>query len=137
MQSFVWPVRVYYEDTDALGVVYYANYLKYMERARTEWLRSLAVDQARLRREAGLMFLVRQAQVDYRRPARLDDRLTVISTIAELRRVQLTFQQRVVPADDPETTLVSGRIQVACARAGDFRPAAIPASLQAELIGES
>jgi acyl-CoA thioester hydrolase len=84
--GFTWPIRVYYEDTDAGGIVFYANYLKYFERARTEWLRACGVDQARLADETGAMFIVRSTALDFRAPARLDDVVTVISRIERLGR---------------------------------------------------
>ena len=96
---FNWPVRVYWEDTDAGGIVFYANYLKFFERARTEWLRSLGVEQQRLKTEAGGMFVVAQAQLRYFRPARLDDRLRITARLVTLGRASVTiFQQALVMA---------------------------------------
>ena len=94
MTTFVWPARVYYEDTDAGGVVYYANYLKFLERARTEWLRALGFDQRDLMREAGILFAVRHVEIDYLAPARLDDAAVVETTVAELGRASIRFDQR-------------------------------------------
>ena len=93
MHAFVWPVRVYYEDTDAGGVVYYANYLKFMERARTEWLRTRGFEQDVLIKEQDLVFAVRSLSIDYLRPARLDDLLQVRVTVSELRRASIVFEQ--------------------------------------------
>jgi acyl-CoA thioester hydrolase len=112
--AFNWPVRVYYEDTDSGGVVYYANYLKFLERARTEWLRVRGFDQARLASERGLLFAVREVHLDLRRPARLDDRL------------QVTREGE----DDP---LCRGRVRVACLDADGFRPRPLPDDLVAEI----
>ena len=87
--AFVWPVRVYWEDTDAGGIVYYANYLRYMERARTEWLRTLGCDQARMRARHRLQFVVARANVEFRRPGRLDDRLEVDVRVLAMRRASI------------------------------------------------
>ena len=120
--EFSWPVRVYYEDTDSGGIVYYANYLKFMERARSEWLRSLGFEQDRLSQQEGIVFAVRRAEVDFRQPARFNDALSVISRIAQRRRTSLTFHQEVVRTSDG-VLLVSGDIQVACVDLARFRPA--------------
>ena len=93
--SYRFAVRVYYEDTDAAGVVYYANYLKFMERARTEWLRTLGFEQSQLVREQGLGFVARSVSIDYLKPARLDDMLDVVSGIDTASRAQIVFAQRV------------------------------------------
>src|SRR5579863_7801883 len=89
--GFTWPIRVYYEDTDAGGIVFYANYLKFFERARTEWLRACGVDQNRLADEADAIFIVRSTAVDYRAPARLDDVVKVVSRIERLGRASVDF----------------------------------------------
>lgn len=130
--GFSWPVRVYYEDTDSGGVVYYANYLKFLERARTEWLRVRGFDQARLASERGLLFAVREVHLDLRRPARLDDRLQVSAEVAERRGASLTFAQAVTREgeDDP---LCRGRVRVACLDADGFRPRPLPDDLVAEI----
>src|SRR5882757_6557251 len=91
--TFDWPLRVYYEDTDAGGIVFYANYLKFFERARTEWLRACGVDQNRLAAETGALFIVRSTSVDYRAPARLDDLVTVVSRIERIGRASVDFVQ--------------------------------------------
>jgi len=127
--SFEWPVRVYYEDTDVGGVVYYANYLRFMERARTEWLRSLGFEQDELIREQGVLFAVASAEVNYRAPARFNDLLHVTARIAEHRRSRIIFEQTVYrPADGAHLT--DGRIKVACLDAERFRPRSLPESLQ-------
>ncbi|HHH38406.1 MAG TPA: tol-pal system-associated acyl-CoA thioesterase [Sedimenticola sp.] len=125
MKEFLWPVRVYYEDTDSGGVVYYANYLKFMERARTEWLRSLGFEQDRLLAEQGVLFAVRRVTLDLVRPARFNDRLQVSATIEQRRRASLTFSQRVERLPDAEL-LCRGEVQIACVDAARFRPAPIP-----------
>jgi len=121
--DFTWPVRVYYEDTDAGGIVFYANYLKFFERARTEWLRACGVDQRRLAEETGLLFVVRSTALDYRAPARLDDIVTIVSKIGKLGRASVDFLQE---AWRGETLLATGRIRVACVEGTAMRPAAIP-----------
>ncbi|MEW5885345.1 MAG: tol-pal system-associated acyl-CoA thioesterase [Pseudomonadota bacterium] len=92
-QPFHWPVRVYWEDTDAGGIVFYANYLKFFERARTEWLRSLGLEQQRLREQTGGVFVVSETALRYQRPARLDDLLQVSARVTELGRATLTLHQ--------------------------------------------
>ncbi|MCF8192336.1 MAG: tol-pal system-associated acyl-CoA thioesterase [Burkholderiales bacterium] len=123
MTGFDFPVRVYYEDTDAGGVVYFANYLRFMERARTEWLRQLGFDQSELRERQGVLFVVRGVEATYRRPARLDDALTVQSRLAVLSRVALHFEQSIVRDGE---TLVSGSSEVICVGAESMRPTRMP-----------
>lgn len=136
MTEFNLPVRVYYEDTDAGGVVYYANYLKFMERARTEYLRALGFEQDQLAAQEKVLFVVRSAQVDYLRPARFNDQLLVSVAIAELRKASISFVQNVVMKDDPLQILTTAKISVACVDRDSFRPQAIPLSLkQAVNIG--
>ena len=126
--TFVWPVRVYYEDTDAGGVVFYANYLRFMERARTEWLRSLGFEQTRLMDEPGILFAVRSVQVDYLRPARLDDELEITAAIGWRGRASLVFAQTVERINDNGTPelLCRGEVKIACLDADSFRPASVP-----------
>jgi acyl-CoA thioester hydrolase len=106
-QPFIWPVRVYWEDTDAGGIVFYANYLKYMERARTEWLRALGVSQSALREttasQAGGMFVVTDTQLHYKLPAQLDDQLLVTAQIVEKSRITLTIRQEIRQKTRPES----------------------------------
>ncbi len=128
--GFVWPVRVYYEDTDAGGIVFYANYLKYFERARTELLRVSGVDQRRLDEEAGLVFIVRRTALDYTAPARLDDLLTIASRVDRLGGASVDFTQE---AWRGEELLVTGSIRVACVARATLKPAALPAQVLAAL----
>ena len=128
---FEWPVRVYYEDTDAGGVVYYANYLKYLERARTEWLRHLGFVQHALMHDTGILFAVRRVEIDYLVPARLDDELVVELEIASASKASLTFAQRIVRA--PDTVLSRATVKVACLDRDRFRPTAIPANIREKL----
>ncbi|MGD1984351.1 MAG: tol-pal system-associated acyl-CoA thioesterase [Chromatiaceae bacterium] len=125
--TFSWPIRVYYEDTDAGGVVYYANYLRFFERARTEWLRALGFEQTKLVGRSAIVFAVRRAEVDYLKPARLDDDLSVASEVALNGRTRLNFDQRLLRGD---TLLSTARIQVVCLHSGNLRPAAIPMDLR-------
>lgn len=126
VEAFIWPVRVYYEDTDAGGVVFYANYLAYMERARTEWLRSLGFDNRGLAQEPGVVFAVRRVEIDYLYPARLDDALTVTSRVTEVHRVSLAFQQSVRAT---ARELCRASIKLVCLDSERFRPVAIPGEL--------
>lgn len=124
--KFSWPVRVYYEDTDAGGVVYYANYLRFMERARTERLRQLGVEQQALRESSGILFAVRSAELDFLRPARLDDALRVSAELVECRRASLVFQQNVYQDGDESRVFCGARVRVACLVACTLRPHPIP-----------
>ena len=129
-QPFTLPVRVYYEDTDAGGVVYYANYLKFCERARTEWLRTIGVSQQALIDEQGLAFVVRSVQADYLASARLDDALEVVTRVAMLRRASLLFEQRIMRGQE---LLFTTRVLLASIDLHRQKPVAIPASLHALL----
>lgn len=127
--AFHWPVRVYYEDTDAGGVVYYANYLKFMERARTEWLRHLGLEQDVLRDEHGLLFVVSRVAIEYQRPARFNDALIVVSRIERRAKAALDFLQTVEhPAG--KTVLCQAQVRIVCVDADRFRPKPIPPSIR-------
>lgn len=131
-----WPVRVYYEDTDAGGIVFYANYLRFFERARTEWLRHLGFEHAQLRRETGILFVVKSMQVDYHRPAQLDDLLQLDIRLLERKRASLLVEQSAwLPGHDPApaTLLVSARVRLACIDGQSLRPLGLPAVLQQRL----
>ncbi len=123
--GFLWPVRVYYEDTDAGGVVYYANYLRFMERARTELLRHHGFEQDELREREGVIFAVRSVQVDYLAPARFNDLLQVRTGILQAGRASLTFGQDVIRERDGHL-LCRGEVKVACLDSETFRARAIP-----------
>jgi len=127
-QAFRFPVRVYYEDTDAGGVVYYANYLKFMERARTEWLSSLGFELAAIEREHGIVFAVHRVEIDFRKPAQLSDRLDVTMTLVELGRARLVADQAV---NRDTEILTQARVTLACLDPSSWRPARIPAPLVA------
>jgi acyl-CoA thioester hydrolase len=125
-------VRVYYEDTDAGGVVFYANYLKFMERARTEWLRSLGFEQDRLREREGLLFAVRRAEMDYLRPARFNDALTVTLHVVHVGGASMDFVQE-VRRDEDGAVCCRGLVKVACVSEHTLRPSRIPENLLAEI----
>jgi acyl-CoA thioester hydrolase len=131
--DFRWPVRVYYEDTDSGGVVYYANYLRFMERARTEWMRQLGFEQDALIRDKGILFAVRSASLDYLRPARFNDLLEVSVRLCERRRASLAFEQVVSRAGDAERPLCTGSIRIACLDAASFRSTPIPEFILKEI----
>jgi acyl-CoA thioester hydrolase len=131
--GFIWPIRVYYEDTDAGGIVFYANYLKFFERARTEWLRACGVDQRKLAEESGALFVVRSTALDYLAPARLDDMLRIVSRIERLGRASVDFAQE---AWRDDTLLATGTIRVGCVDSKSMKPAAIPPPVHAALRRE-
>ena len=124
--AFSLQVRVYYEDTDAAGVVYYANYLRFLERCRTDWLASLGHPVVELERRHGIVFVVRRIEVDYRVPARLSDTLDVTVAIETLGRASLTVQQRVLRSSQ---TLLNARVMLACVDRERLRPVRIPFAL--------
>jgi acyl-CoA thioester hydrolase len=123
---FSHPVRIYWEDTDAGGVVYHAQYLAFLERARTEWLRARGIGQERLRGEHDLVFAVRAMRIDFRAPARLDDALDVTAAIRECRRASLVFAQSIRRGAD---LLLDAEVRVAALSASGFRPRQIPQPL--------
>ncbi len=128
--EFIWPVRVYYEDTDCAGVVYYAGYLRFMERARTEWLRSMGVEQGTLAREEGVVFAVRRAELDYLAPARLDDLLEVSVGVLRCAGASVRIHQAVRRRGQGQI-LCRGRMVIACLASSGFRPCAIPERIAA------
>ena len=123
-RPFHWPVRVYWEDTDAGGVVYHASYLRFMERARSEWLRSLGVDQSALKQRTGLAFLVRAMQIDFLKAALLDDELTVTVEVKERRAASILFAQTIQRSDG--TGLIQAQVRVACVDVQRMVPVRIP-----------
>jgi len=130
VSAFRHSARVYWEDTDAGGIVFYANYLKFMERARTEWLSALGFDLAQVEREHGIAFAVHRADIEYRAPARLSDRLDVGVSLIDAGRARFSVDQDVRRGD---TTLVHARITLACLETEAWRPARIPAPLAERL----
>lgn len=124
---FQWPVRVYWEDTDAGGVVYHASYLRFMERARSEWLRLMGISQSAYKETTGLAFLVREMQIDFLKAALLDDELSVSVEVKERRAASILFAQTIRRADGAE--LIRAKVRVACVDVRRMRPVQIPADL--------
>lgn len=128
--AFQWPLRVYWEDTDAGGIVFYANYLKFFERSRTEWLRSLGIAQHALRESTGGMFVVTETQVRYHRPARLDDELIVTASLTEKGRASLIIgQSALLKSERGPALLCEGTIRIGWVDVAGLKPARIPADL--------
>ena len=135
--AFTIPVRIYYEDTDAGGVVYYANYLKFLERCRTEWLREIGHEQADLLRDPGIAFVVRSVALEDLKPARLDDLLSVSLEVEKITRSQIFFRQHIrranLEAKDGWDELISGKIQIVCVNAAQMKVTSIPAPMRTQL----
>ncbi len=130
MSDFSWPVRVYYEDTDSGGVVYYANYLKYLERARTEWLRAHGFEQSELVREHGLIFVVRDVHITYLRPAVFDDLLRVTVSVHATGRSWIEFAQAVERNNE---ILTHAKVKIVCVNHSSFKPMEIPAIIREKM----
>ena len=128
---FTWPVRIYYEDTDAGGIVFYANYLKFFERARTEWLRDCGVDQHQLAMQDGAIFVVKSAAIDYHAPARLDDVLNLTLSIEKLGKASVQFVQQAWRGD---VLLCSAQVKVGCVDAATLRPRPLPPATAAKML---
>jgi acyl-CoA thioester hydrolase len=126
LNNFIWPVRVYYEDTDAGGVVFYANHLKFFERSRTEMLRAMGFEQDELTANEGIIFVVRSVQVDYLSPARFNEQLQVSAKVSLAKKASLTFEQTITRGDE---VLCKGSIRIACLDVQTMRPKAIPETL--------
>jgi acyl-CoA thioester hydrolase len=125
-----WPVRVYYEDTDAGGVVFYANYLKFMERGRTEWLRALSIGQQNLALTQGVVFVVSQLDIQYKIPARLDDALTIETLVTYAGRASINFAQRIRCEHD---TIAQGNIRVGCVDVNSMKATALPVNVRDQI----
>ncbi len=133
-ENFSWSVRVYYEDTDAGGVVFYANYLKFFERARTEWLRHAGISQQALTQSDGVMFIVKSTGVDYIAPAKLDDELKLTVLVQRFGRASVEFVQQAWRKDAVgHTLLAEGQIRIACVECASFRLCAIPSAVHTRL----
>jgi acyl-CoA thioester hydrolase len=130
-EPFFWPARVYWEDTDAGGVVYHTNYVKFMERARTEWLRAKGFEQSRLQ-ATGVVFAVYAMQLQFIKPARLDDTLEISVLLKACRRASFTVAQRILDASSGEERCL-GEIEIACLNAARFRACAIPLEILTEI----
>ena len=130
MSTFSIPVRVYYEDTDAGGVVYYANYLRFMERARTEWLRKLGFEQDELSQNDGVVFAVRSANLEFIKAAHFNDLLQVNATVVTKGKASVTFDQTITRGDE---LICHGEVRLACVDATQFIPKPIPAAIAARI----
>ncbi len=129
VKPFEWPIRVYYEDTDALGVVYYANYFRYMERARTEWLRSLGVDQLQLLNDERRMFVVTETKAKFVVPAKFNDEIVVTAHLAGLARATFDIEQNIYLNSLQGMLLLRGGVKAAFLNADTLRPMRVPASI--------
>ena len=132
-KAFAWPVRVYYEDTDFGGVVYHANYLKFLERGRTEWLRHLGFEQDVLRERYGVQFVVVGMQLAFHRPARFNHKLSVSVKITDMRRASMLFDQAIIDASDENALVCSAQVRAACVDSVTLKPKPIPRAIVAEL----
>ena len=130
--SFTWPVRVYWEDTDGTGIVYYANYLRFLERARTEWLRAKGYDQQEIARRHGVVFVVRSVALEFLKPARLDDELDVTATLKDVGAASIELEQRI---ERDSVSLLAGSVKLACVRIAAVQPARIPRELRDAIVG--
>jgi acyl-CoA thioester hydrolase len=138
VSAFSWTARVYWEDTDGGGIVYYANYLRFLERARTEWLRALGHSQLALVREPGILFTVVSVQIDYRAPARLDDELEITCEPHAQGPASLRFAQHIYRCGEARRALLAAaQIRVACVEAASLRPRRLPEFVRAALAAEA
>jgi acyl-CoA thioester hydrolase len=133
MSDFIWPVRVYWEDTDGGGVVYHANYLRFFERARTEWLRARGHVQSEIAATLGVLFALTELHITYRRPARLDDLLAISCEPTLAGAASMAFSQRMHRGTAAGELLAEATVRVACVSATTFRPRRLPAALVKEL----
>ncbi len=131
MHEFTWPVRVYYENTDAGGVVYHTDYLNFMERARTEWLRSLGFEQDKLSKEQSIIFAVRKVTIDYIKPAVFDELLTINTRIIKQGKASLLFEQFIINKENEK--LCQAEIKIACLDNNNMKPAPIPDNILLEI----
>lgn len=127
MMPFQWSVRVYYEDTDAGGVVYYANYLRFLERARTEWLRSMKLEQQTILEQQGVLFAVRRVDLEYKKPARLDDQLIISVELKQARKASMTIEQTI--NNTSAELIVTAHVNIVCLQADTFAPSPIPETI--------
>lgn len=133
-EAFNWPIRVYYEDTDAGGVVFYANYLKFFERARTEWLRTLGYSQHVLADNLGLLFVVKKASIEYHAPAKLDDELKLVVVVERVGGASMQIRQEAWRLQAEQATLLAeGTVTIVCVGKGNFHPCAIPDHMRLKL----
>ncbi|OIR02448.1 acyl-CoA thioesterase YbgC [mine drainage metagenome] len=132
--QFVWPVRVYYEDTDSGGVVYHSNYLNFMERARTEWLRALGFEQPVLKNELGVIFVVHSMTIGFKRPAYFNDMLDVKNRLVKIGHGSMEFSQIIVRENQ---LLLDATVKLACVDATSFKPQGIPVVVKQKIINNS
>lgn len=133
MKPYHWQVQVYYEDTDAGGVVYYANYLKFMERARTEWLRALGIEQDKLMQDRNVLFAVRSVRIEYKRPIRFNDSLAVSVEPLAIKPASLSIRQAIAGQHDETLLFADADVNVVCLQADSFSPQPIPKDLFKEI----
>ena len=127
-KPFTWTIRVYYEDTDTCGIVYYANFLKFFERARTEWLRSVGFEQQKVADDLGLRFVIARVECDFKQPARLDDVIDLDVRVARVGSASIVFEQTAKRGTD---VLATARVRAGCVESTTLTPAPLPASLRA------
>ena len=132
MSEFILPVRVYYEDTDVAGIVYYANYLRFLERGRTEWIRTLGIDQSILI-EQGLAFAVTEVNIKYLKPARFNDLLEVVTRVKQAGKASLTFEQMARNKENPDLIYCQGEVKAVCVRMDKMKPVALPERIVEEV----
>ncbi len=133
MAEFEWPIRVYYEDTDSGGVVYHSNYVNFMERARTEWLRDLGFEQDQLANEHQCLFAVHSMQINFRKPARFNDALAVKTILVKVSGASMHFEQKIFRGDE---LLSEATVKIACLDTTEFRPRSIPSFLLMRIKGD-
>ena len=135
LKEFIWKIRVYYEDTDAGGVVFYANYLRFMERARTEWLRDIGFDHKNLIEKYKLIFAVKNLKINYMKPGYLDDLLTITSKLLNSRGASLVFQQEII--NEKDELLTQAEVKIACLNSNTLKASPMPEKLLMELTNDS
>ncbi|MAS83059.1 MAG: tol-pal system-associated acyl-CoA thioesterase [Legionellales bacterium] len=135
LKEFIWKIRVYYEDTDAGGVVFYANYLRFMERARTEWLRDIGFDHKNLIEKYKLIFAVKNLKINYMKPGYLDDLLTITSKLLNNRGASLVFQQEII--NEKDELLTQAEVKIACLNSNTLKASPMPEKLLMELTNDS
>ena len=135
LKEFIWKIRVYYEDTDAGGVVFYANYLRFMERARTEWLRDIGFDHKNLIEKYKLIFAVKNLKINYMKPGYLDDLLTITSKLLNNRGASLVFQQEII--NEKAELLTQAEVKIACLNSNTLKASPMPEKLLMELTNDS
>ena len=126
LKKFSWPIRVYHEDVDGHGIVYYANYLKFFERARTEMLRSLDLQQDELKHRLGILFVVKSLQIDFIQPLKFNEEIIVSADIASIKRASLVFDQKIIKPPKHDLVLCQATVRIACLDSESYRPKSLP-----------